>query len=100
MPKAVRFDGYGGIDVLHVDEVPRPVPGAVWSRRATVPMTITKDTGVVLLPEIGTSISASLSRSQFLAAPEFSGASVSESVSVSGYRRLQRLLRENRPVSI
>jgi NADPH:quinone reductase-like Zn-dependent oxidoreductase len=28
MPKAVRFDEYGGIDVLHVDEVPRPVPGA------------------------------------------------------------------------
>jgi NADPH:quinone reductase-like Zn-dependent oxidoreductase len=28
MPKAVRFDGYGGIDVLHVAEVPRPVPGA------------------------------------------------------------------------
>jgi NADPH:quinone reductase-like Zn-dependent oxidoreductase len=27
MPKAVRFDEYGGIDVLHVDEVPRPVPG-------------------------------------------------------------------------
>jgi NADPH:quinone reductase-like Zn-dependent oxidoreductase len=28
MPKAVRFDEYGGIDVLHVDEVPRPIPGA------------------------------------------------------------------------
>jgi NADPH:quinone reductase-like Zn-dependent oxidoreductase len=28
MPKAVRFDEYGGIDVLHVVEVPRPVPGA------------------------------------------------------------------------
>jgi NADPH:quinone reductase-like Zn-dependent oxidoreductase len=28
MPKAVRFDGYGGIDVLHVVEVPQPVPGA------------------------------------------------------------------------
>jgi NADPH:quinone reductase-like Zn-dependent oxidoreductase len=28
MPKAVRFDGYGGIDVLHVAEVARPVPGA------------------------------------------------------------------------
>jgi NADPH:quinone reductase-like Zn-dependent oxidoreductase len=27
MPKAVRFDEYGGIDVLQVDEVPRPVPG-------------------------------------------------------------------------
>jgi NADPH:quinone reductase-like Zn-dependent oxidoreductase len=27
MPKAVRFDGYGGIDVLYVAEVPRPVPG-------------------------------------------------------------------------
>jgi len=28
MPKAVRFDEYGGIDVLHVAEVARPVPGA------------------------------------------------------------------------
>lgn len=28
MPKAVRFDEYGGIDVLHVVEVARPVPGA------------------------------------------------------------------------
>ncbi len=28
MPKAVRFDGYGGIDVLHVVDVERPVPGA------------------------------------------------------------------------
>ena len=27
MPKAVRFDGYGGIDVLRVEDVPRPVPG-------------------------------------------------------------------------
>jgi NADPH:quinone reductase-like Zn-dependent oxidoreductase len=27
MPKAVRFDEYGGIDVLQVVEVPRPVPG-------------------------------------------------------------------------
>jgi NADPH:quinone reductase-like Zn-dependent oxidoreductase len=26
--KAVRFDGYGGIDVLQVMDVPRPVPGA------------------------------------------------------------------------
>jgi NADPH:quinone reductase-like Zn-dependent oxidoreductase len=25
--KAVRFDGYGGVDVLTVPEVPRPVPG-------------------------------------------------------------------------
>ncbi len=28
MPKAVRFDEYGGVDVLQVVEVPRPVPGA------------------------------------------------------------------------
>ena len=28
MPRAVRFDHYGGIDVLDVVEVPRPVPGA------------------------------------------------------------------------
>jgi NADPH:quinone reductase-like Zn-dependent oxidoreductase len=28
MPKAVQFDKYGGIDVLQVREVPRPVPGA------------------------------------------------------------------------
>ncbi|MFD9964109.1 NADP-dependent oxidoreductase [Amycolatopsis sp. NPDC058986] len=28
MPQAVRFDGYGGIDVLRVEDVPRPVPGA------------------------------------------------------------------------
>ena len=28
MPQAVRFDQYGGIDVLHVVEVDRPVPGA------------------------------------------------------------------------
>jgi NADPH:quinone reductase-like Zn-dependent oxidoreductase len=27
MPKAVRFDEYGGIDVLEVRDVPRPVPG-------------------------------------------------------------------------
>jgi NADPH:quinone reductase-like Zn-dependent oxidoreductase len=27
MPRAVRFDHYGGIDVLDVVEVPRPVPG-------------------------------------------------------------------------
>jgi len=26
--KAVRFDQYGGIDVLKVVDVPRPVPGA------------------------------------------------------------------------
>ena len=28
MPKAVQFDSYGGIDVLEVRDVPRPVPGA------------------------------------------------------------------------
>jgi hypothetical protein len=39
-------------------------------------MTITKDTGIVMLPEIGASIDASLLRSQFLQAPEFSDASV------------------------
>jgi NADPH:quinone reductase-like Zn-dependent oxidoreductase len=27
MPKAVRFDHYGGVDVLNVLDVPRPVPG-------------------------------------------------------------------------
>jgi NADPH:quinone reductase-like Zn-dependent oxidoreductase len=27
MPKAVRFDNYGGIDVLAIADVPRPVPG-------------------------------------------------------------------------
>ncbi|SEG94935.1 NADPH:quinone reductase [Actinacidiphila yanglinensis] len=27
MPKAVRYDGFGGIDVLRVDEVKRPEPG-------------------------------------------------------------------------
>jgi NADPH:quinone reductase-like Zn-dependent oxidoreductase len=27
MPKAVRYDGFGGIEVLRVDEVERPVPG-------------------------------------------------------------------------
>jgi len=27
MPKAVRFDGYGGVDVLNVVDVPRPAPG-------------------------------------------------------------------------
>ena len=27
MPKAVRFDNYGGIDVLRIEDVPRPVPG-------------------------------------------------------------------------
>jgi NADPH:quinone reductase-like Zn-dependent oxidoreductase len=27
MPKAVRYDSYGGLDVLYVAEVPRPVPG-------------------------------------------------------------------------
>ena len=28
MPKAVQFDSYGGIDVLEVRDVSRPVPGA------------------------------------------------------------------------
>ena len=28
MPQAVRFDEYGGIDVLRVAEVDRPIPGA------------------------------------------------------------------------
>ena len=28
MPKAVRYDEFGGIDVLRVDEVQRPVPGS------------------------------------------------------------------------
>jgi len=28
MPRAVRFDHYGGVDVLQVVEVDRPVPGA------------------------------------------------------------------------
>jgi NADPH:quinone reductase-like Zn-dependent oxidoreductase len=28
MPRAVRFDRYGGIDVLYVTEVDRPIPGA------------------------------------------------------------------------
>src|SRR6201986_740707 len=27
MPKAVRFDNYGGVDVLTVPDVPRPAPG-------------------------------------------------------------------------
>ena len=27
MPKAVQFDNYGGVDVLNVVDVPRPVPG-------------------------------------------------------------------------
>jgi NADPH:quinone reductase-like Zn-dependent oxidoreductase len=27
MPKAVRFDEYGGVDVLQVRDIPRPVPG-------------------------------------------------------------------------
>ncbi|HEX9357972.1 MAG TPA: NADP-dependent oxidoreductase [Streptosporangiaceae bacterium] len=27
MSQAVRYDGYGGIDVLRVEDVPRPVPG-------------------------------------------------------------------------
>ncbi len=27
MPKAVRFENYGGIDVLRVEDVARPVPG-------------------------------------------------------------------------
>ncbi len=27
MPKAVRYDEFGGIGVLRVDEVERPVPG-------------------------------------------------------------------------
>jgi NADPH:quinone reductase-like Zn-dependent oxidoreductase len=28
MSKAVQFDSYGGIDVLEVRDVPRPVPAA------------------------------------------------------------------------
>jgi NADPH:quinone reductase-like Zn-dependent oxidoreductase len=27
MPKAVRYDEFGGIEVLRVEEVARPVPG-------------------------------------------------------------------------
>ncbi|NYH91189.1 NADPH:quinone reductase-like Zn-dependent oxidoreductase [Actinopolymorpha rutila] len=27
MPKAVRYDEFGGIDVLQLEEVERPVPG-------------------------------------------------------------------------
>ena len=27
MPKAVRFEDYGGVDVLNVVDVPRPEPG-------------------------------------------------------------------------
>ena len=27
MPKAVRFDDYGAVDVLRIEDVPRPVPG-------------------------------------------------------------------------
>ena len=27
MPKAVRYDEFGGVDVLRVEEVERPVPG-------------------------------------------------------------------------
>ena len=27
MPKAVRYDDYGGVNVLRIEEVPRPVPG-------------------------------------------------------------------------
>jgi len=27
MPRAVRFDSYGGVDVLNVVEVERPTPG-------------------------------------------------------------------------
>src|SRR5260221_11996975 len=27
MPRPVRFDEYGGVDVLHVVEIDRPVPG-------------------------------------------------------------------------
>ena len=40
MPQAVRFDEYGGIDVLRVAEVDRPVPGSgqvlVWMRAAGI----------------------------------------------------------------
>ncbi|HTI73732.1 MAG TPA: NADP-dependent oxidoreductase, partial [Mycobacterium sp.] len=28
MAKAVQFDSYGGIDVLEVRDIPKPVPGA------------------------------------------------------------------------
>src|SRR5258708_12272982 len=28
MPKAVQFDSYGGVDVLEVRDLPRPVPAA------------------------------------------------------------------------
>ena len=39
-------------------------------------MTVDKDTGSIILPEIGASISASLLCSQFLQTPAFAGASV------------------------
>jgi hypothetical protein len=39
-------------------------------------MTVNEDTGCLLIPEIGTSITAFLSRSQFLRTPAFSGARV------------------------
>lgn len=28
MPKAAQFESHGGLDILQVREVPRPVPGA------------------------------------------------------------------------
>ncbi|MDQ3055225.1 MAG: NADP-dependent oxidoreductase, partial [Actinomycetota bacterium] len=28
MPRAVQYDSYGGIDVLEVRVIPRPVPGS------------------------------------------------------------------------
>jgi len=30
MPRGVRYDEFGGIDVLRVDEVQRPVPGSLY----------------------------------------------------------------------
>ena len=48
MTKAVQFDSYGGVDVLEVRDVPRPVPGRAPSllSSATAPRLREAATGI------------------------------------------------------
>ena len=63
MPRAVRFDGYGDIDVLKVVEVPRPVPGSgqvlVHQMQRPGVVTMTRDHAQSAEPAVNARIPAS-----------------------------------------
>jgi len=51
--KAVRFDEYGGVDVLRVVDVPTPTPGPGWVVIAPVaPKTARHETAIRTTPSI------------------------------------------------